>query len=105
MVVLSFLERYEGSTDKSDASRVLLCFLEFYGRKGVLNKTKQIHSPLTDEVVLFSPVYRLPEIVHLFRTTHLILSRRKGTKRSLISHVLSKNRVQSGTCRSSKAEV
>ena len=104
VIVLSFLEGYAGTTDRSDASRVLLHFLEFYGRKDVLNRSKRINSVLTDEVVLFNAVYRLPEIVHLFRTTHLILSRRKGTKRSLISHILSRNRFQADTCRSSQDE-
>jgi hypothetical protein len=100
VIVLSFLRAFaERRAGPHDATEAVMNFLEFHGRPGVLEQSSTMDSDLTEEPVSFQAVYRIKDIAHLFRTTHLILARGKRTNGSLLAPILNVARFTRDTCR------
>ena len=101
---------YSGLADRdaADVAEALLDLLEFYSAEGALGQDTTLEVPtLTSsgrgeaaaEPVTFHACFRISDVVHLFRTTHLILRQGKRSRGSLLLTCLHPEKLVAGTCR------
>ncbi len=108
-IVLSFLRVFtHAMADPTDVAEALLDLLEFYSAEGALGQDTTLEVPtLTSsgrgeaaaEPVTFHACFRISDVVHLFRTTHLILRQGKRSRGSLLLTCLHPEKLVAGTCR------